>query len=66
MTKNSFVVEVTLNPTRFSHEPNKVSFSFSSYDLREDEKSLLCKGLKFCIPPKKIEYTDFLTQFEWL
>ena len=48
------------------HDPNKVIFSFSSYFLTEDEKSLLCKRLRFCIPPKKIEYADFLTQFELL
>ena len=41
-----------VNLTRFSHDPNKVIFNFSSYVLTEDEKSLLCKGLKFCIPPK--------------
>ena len=52
--------------TRFSHEPNKDFFNFSSYVLTEDEKSLLCKGLRFRIPPKKIEYADFLTQFELL
>ena len=28
--------------------------------------SLLCKGLRFFIPPKRIEYADFLTQFELL
>ena len=56
--------EVSL--TRFSHDPNKVIFNFSSYVLTKDKKRLLCKGLKFCIPPKKIEYADFLTQFELL
>ena len=30
------------------------------------EKSLLCKGLKFALPPKKIDYADFLLQFELL
>ena len=55
-----------VNPTRFSHDPNKVIFNFSSYVSTEDGKSLLCKGPRFCIPPKKIEYADFLTQFELL
>ena len=32
--------------------------------LTEDKKRLLCKGLRLCIPPKKIEYADFLTHFE--
>ena len=55
-----------VNLTRFSHEPNKVVFNSFPYVLKEDEKSLLCKGLRFCIPSKKIEYVDFLTQFELL
>ena len=55
-----------VNLTRFSHDPSKVIFNFSSYVLTEDEKSLLCKGLRFSILPKKIEYADFLTQFELL
>ena len=55
-----------VNLTRFSHDTYKVIFNFSSYVLTEDGKSLLCKGLRFCIPPKKIEYAEFLTQFELL
>ena len=27
---------------------------------------ILYKGLRFCKPPKNIEYADFLTQFELL
>ena len=50
----------------FSHDPNKVIFNFSPNVLTEDEKGLLCKGLRFSIPPKKIEYAEFLTQFELL
>ena len=49
-----------LKLTRFSHDPEKVIFNFSSYVLREDEKSLLRKRLRFCISPKKTEYADFL------
>ena len=52
-----------VNPIRFSHGPNKLIFSFSS---TEDNKSLLCKGPRFCVPPKKIEYADFFKQFELL
>ena len=55
-----------VNLTRFSHDPNKVISNFSSNVLTEDEKSLLCKELRFCIPPKKIEYADILTKFELL
>ena len=55
-----------VNVTRFSHDPNKVIFNFSSYVLTKDDKSLLCKELRFCIPPKKVEYPDILTKFELL
>ena len=54
-----------VNLTRFSHDPNKVTSNFSSY-VTKDEKNLLCKELRFCIPPKKIEYADILTKFELL
>ena len=56
-----------VNPTRFSYDPNQVIFNFFfSFVLIEDKRSLLCKGLSFSIPPKKIEYEDFLTQFKLL
>ena len=55
-----------VNLTRFSHDPNKVIFNFSSYDLTEDEKGLPCKGLRFSIPSKKTECANFFTQFELL
>ena len=58
------VPECKVNPTRFSHDPNKVIFNFSLYVLAEHKKSLLCKELRFSVPPKK--YADFLTQFEFL
>ena len=54
-----------VNPTRLSHDSNKVIFNFSSHVIT-NEKRLLCKGLRFSIPPKKIEYSNFLTQFELL
>ena len=50
----------------FLHDPEKVIFNFSSKVLSASEKSLLCKGLNFAIPPKNIDYADFLTQFELL
>ena len=53
-----------VNPTRFLYEPNQVFLNFSSYVFTEDEKSLLCHMLRFSVPPNKIEYADFLTQFE--
>ena len=49
-----------------SHDPEKVISNFSSHTLSESEKRLLCKGLRFALPPKKIDYADFLAQFELL
>ena len=49
-----------------SHDPDKVIFSYSSHVLPESEKTLLCKGLNFAIPPKTREYADCLLPFELL
>ena len=40
-----------------SHDPNNVIFNFSSYELSDVEKSVLCKGLTFSVKPKSIEYS---------
>ena len=50
----------------FSHDPNKVIYSFSNYRLTDSDKSLLIRGLNFAIWPKKIEYSRFLLPFELL
>ena len=52
--------------SKMSHDPQKVIFNYSSHVLTESEKSLLCKGLNFAIPPDKLEYSDFLLPFELL
>ena len=49
-----------------SHNPEKVIFNFSSHELSEYEKSLLCKGLNFVIPPKRLDYADHMLPFELL
>ena len=49
-----------------SHDPQKVIFNYSSHALTECEKSLLCKGLNFAIPPDKLECSDFFLLFELL
>ena len=64
MKLRDFIPGYEVNPTRFSHDPNQVIFNFYLHVLTEDKKSLFCKGLRFCIPHKKIEYAGFLTQFE--
>ena len=52
--------------SKTSHDPQKVIFNYSSHVLTESEKSLLCKGLNFAIPPDKLEYADFLLPLELL
>ena len=49
-----------------SHDPDKVLFNFSSHQLTEHEKSLLTKGLNFAIPPKNLNYADYMLPFELL
>ena len=49
-----------------SHNPDKVIFNFSSHVLNTTEKSLLSKGLNFAIPPKNINYADYMIPFELL
>ena len=46
-----------------SHDIDKVIFNFSSRVLTDHEKSFLRKGLNFAIPPKDINYADYLLPF---
>ena len=43
-----------------SHDPDEVIFNFSNHVLTDHEKLLLSKGLNFAIPPKDINYADYL------
>ena len=45
---------------------DKAIFNFSSYNLNDHEKSVLCKGLYFAIPRKAIKCSEFLLPFEIL
>ena len=55
-----------LEVSKVSHDPGKIIFNYPSYNLSKSEKSLLCKGLNFAIPPDKLEYSDYLLPFELL
>ena len=46
------------------NDPVKFIFNYSNIFLSDAEKSLLVKGLKFSIPPKKLNYADYLVNFE--
>ena len=48
-----------------SHDP-EVIFNFSTYKLSSGDKDLLSKGLRFAIPPKQIDYSNFMREFELL
>ena len=54
------------NNSETCQDPDKVIFNFSSYNLSDHEKIVLGKGLSFAIPPKTIEYSEFLVPFEML
>ena len=45
-------------------DPEKVTFNYSNISLSDAEKYLLVKGLKFSIPPKKLNYANYLVNFE--
>ena len=45
---------------------DKHIFNFSDLILSDLEKSVLSKGLNFCIPPKKMDKVQLMTEFEIL
>ena len=55
-----------VNNSDTSQDPDKVIINFSSYNLSDQEKIVLSKGLSFAIPPKTIEYSKFLVLFEMI
>ena len=58
--------DLGLENSQILHDPDKVNFNYSSHILAESDKSLLCKGLNFGIPPTTLEYADYLLPFELL
>ena len=47
-----------------SHDPEKVIFNFSSFELSSNDKDPLSKRPQFAIPTKQIDYSNFITKFE--
>ena len=47
------------------HDPSKVIFNFSKYELSDCEKRLLAKGLTFSLPHKYLDCADYLVGFEF-
>ena len=58
------LVNLGLTTANEQNDPEKVIFNFSNRTLSHSEKSLLAKGLNLTIPPKKLNYADFLLPFE--
>ena len=48
------------------NDPDQVIHNFSTYTLSDVEKSLLAKGLNFCLPTNKLNFADYMTPFELL
>ena len=60
--KNKF--NVPFKNRQPKHNPDGFIFNNSKISLSNAEKSLLVKGLRFSLPPKKLNYADYLTNFE--
>ena len=52
--------------TKLKHDPEKVIYKLSSYDLTKTEISLLLKGLSFSLPLQKLKLENHLLPFELL
>ena len=51
---------------KLQNDPKKIIHNFSSYQLSDTEKLLLCKGLNFALPPKRLRFENYLLPFELL
>ena len=49
---------------QLKHNPDEVIFNYSKISLSNTNKSLLVRGLRFSLPPKKLNYAHYLTNFE--
>ena len=52
--------------TKLQHDPEKVIYNYSSYDLTQTEISRLLTGLNFSLPPQKLKFENHLLPFELL
>ena len=57
-------VQCLLRKQQPKHDPDRVIFNYSKISLSDAEKSLLVKGLRLSLPPKKLNYADYLVNFE--
>ena len=52
--------------SKIKHDSKEVIYNYSKIILTDSDKSLLCKGLDFAIPPKKMKYHEYMLPFEIL
>ena len=52
--------------SKIKHNSDEVIYNYSKVILTENDKSLLCKGLRFAVPPKKLKYHEYMLPFELL
>lgn len=55
-----------MNAVNESLNADKVVFNYSNVILSQKLENLLVKGLRFGIPPSKLNFTNFLLSFEKL
>ena len=48
------------------NDPDQVIHNYSTYELSDVEKTLLAKGLNFSLPPRKVNFADYMAPFEML
>ena len=51
---------------KLQHDPEKTIYNFSSDALSDADKSIPTKGLNFALPPKRMQFHDYLLPFELL
>ena len=55
-----------LTSVEISHNSDKIIINYSSCQLSDTEKTVLTNDLNFAMPPKKLNYTGYLTPYEIL
>ena len=66
LTQEKKLINLGMATAQVLNDPEKVIFNFSTRSFTDPEKKLLVKGLSLSIPPKRLNYADFLHPFEVL
>ena len=58
-------INLMLHTEQFhKHDPSTIIFNFSNHELSVSIKSILIKWFNFSLPPKKLNYKDYLVQYD--